>query len=318
MIKTVGVLGAGTMGCAVATAFAAGGYPVRVVEINTQRRKAIREEIAAQLDLYVENGLMAIGETTAAMQRLSCYSSYEEGLRDVDFLIENIPELLELKQTTFLRLDRICKPETIFASNTSGLKLSEIALHVSPQRRKRMLITQWMYPAHVVPIVEVTVYGGVSQEIVEEVETMYRNIGKRTIRILKEVPGLVVSRIDQVIAREAFHLVEDGVVSMKDVDAAVQYGVGFRLSAAGPCAVADLSGLDILGTTASHVLADTCVDPGLSKILGALLSEGKSGVKSGEGFYSYFDDNTEHYNKVYLSKLMQQLKLLNIESKTPI
>jgi 3-hydroxybutyryl-CoA dehydrogenase len=303
MIKTVGVIGAGTMGSAMAVLFAAGGSSVRVVETDNESCRSAQEGIQELIGLCDGNNIPGI---QTAMKRIS-FTTDMADLSDADFVIESIPELLEMKQAIFSRLDGICQETAIFASNTSSLKITDLSQLVSPARRSRMLITQWIHPGIVVPLVEITNYGGVSEETVRKVEKLYLGIGKRTIRVQREIQGLVASRINQAIYREAFSLIARGIVTREDMDAAFVYGTGLCMAAAGPCVAADMSGLDICLSNATRILPNLCSDASPSPLLGEYVACNRCGLKSGAGFYNYADRDRTECVRDYIRRLTRMI-----------
>ena len=143
----------------------------------------------------------------------------------------------------FKQLDEYCKKGAIFASNTSSLKLNEMSQDISEDRKKRIMVCHWYNPAHLMPIAELSFFGNMPEEIYKEVEKLYYNSGKQTVKILKDVPGLVANRIQQAIAREVFSLIEMGVAEPEDIDKALKFGPAFRYATSGQLEIADIGRL---------------------------------------------------------------------------
>lgn len=152
---------------------------------------------------------------------------------------------MELKQNLFQQLDKLCPNHTILASNTSSLPLEKIIAKLSPERKRRAMVCHWYNPAHLMPIAELSFFGNTSEAIYQEVATLYQSIGKQTVKVLKDVPGLVANRIQQAVAREVFSLIENEVAAAEDIDKALKFGPAFRYATTGQLEIADFGGLDI-------------------------------------------------------------------------
>jgi 3-hydroxybutyryl-CoA dehydrogenase len=225
-----------------------------------------------------------------------------------DYVIESAPEILEVKQKIFKELDALCRPYTVFATNTSSLPLSEMMSAVSPARRERMIVNHWFNPAHLIPLVELSYFGNMPEPIFREVESLYAKIKKQTIRIRKDVPGLVANRIMQGVAREVFSLVENEVAAPEDIDRALKFGPAFRYATTGQLEVTDFGGLDIWCVVGDNLLKAMDNSTSASPLLRTKVNEGKLGVKSGEGFYKYDRSEADDIKRKFMQRLIHQLK----------
>ncbi|KOA18130.1 putative 3-hydroxybutyryl-CoA dehydrogenase [Clostridium homopropionicum DSM 5847] len=308
MIKKIGILGAGTMGHGIAETFAMYGYNVNLFEVNDNVRNSVKEKINEDLQVLAEEELIEKNNIPEILDKIKLFSDLKLAVEDRDYVIEAVPEIMDLKQKIFKSLDEYCPKHTILASNTSSLKLDEMMENVSEERKKRMIVNHWYNPAHLMPIAEMSFFGNMPEEIYKEVEELYSSIGKQTVKVLKDVPGLVANRIQQGVAREVFSLIEMGVALPGDIDKALKFGPAFRYATTGQLEIADFGGLDIWCTVSDNLLSVMDNSKCANQLLRNKVQEGKLGIKSGEGFYNYSGPNIEEVKKKYLKKLIHQLK----------
>ncbi|MCX7781442.1 MAG: 3-hydroxyacyl-CoA dehydrogenase NAD-binding domain-containing protein [Negativicutes bacterium] len=308
MIKKIGVVGAGTMGHGIAETFALYGYDVKLYDTNaTVLTKAI-ELIKQELELLAEEQFISTEAIQPALDRITLCTDLREAVADRDYVIEAVPEIMELKQNLFKQLDGFCAPETIFASNTSSLPLKPMMELVSEKRKKRMMVCHWYNPGHLMPIVEMSFFGNMPPEVYKEVETLYQSIKKQTVKVLKDVPGLVANRIQQGVAREVFSIIEQGIAEPEDIDKALKFGPAFRYATTGQLEVADFGGLDIWCIVGDNLLKVMDNSQCANTLLRQKVKEGKLGIKTGEGFYKYAPEDIPEIRKKFMKKLIHQLK----------
>lgn len=308
MIRNIAVLGAGTMGHGIAETFAIFGYPVNLYETNEKMRNSVKDIIQAELDFAAENDLIKKSEIDGIINNINIYDDLKSAVENVDYVIEATPEIMELKQNLFKEIDGYCKKETIIASNTSSLALNEMMKYVREERKERMMVCHWYNPAHLMPISELSFFGNMKEETFKEVEELYNKIGKQTVKVLKDVPGLVANRIQQGVAREVFSLIEMGVASPEDIDKALKFGPAFRYATTGQLEVADMGGLDIWCTVGDNLLSVMDNKKEANPILREKVAEGKLGLKSGEGFFEYPTEKVNELKNYFNKKLIIQLK----------
>ncbi len=308
MIKNIAVLGAGTMGHGIAETFAMYGFSVNLYETSEKIRNSVMSIIKGELDFAAENELIDKSEVNGIINNIKLFSDLKSAVENADYVIEATPEILELKQNLFRELDGYCKKEAILASNTSSLALNEMMKLVSDERKKRMIVCHWYNPAHLMPIAELSFFGNMNEVTFKEVEALYSKIGKQTVKVLKDVPGLVANRIQQGIAREVFSLIEMGVASPKDIDKALKFGPAFRYATTGQLEVADMGGLDIWCTVGDNLLSVMDNRTEANPILRKKVEEGKLGLKSGEGFFEYTNEASQNFKNDFNKRLIIQLK----------
>lgn len=308
MIKNIAVLGAGTMGHGIAETFAMHGYPVNLYEVNENLRNTVKDIIKKELLFLAENDLIKNDEVDKILENITLYDDLKACVTDVDYVIEATPEIIELKQDLFKEIDGYCKKETIFASNTSSLALHEMMRDVSEDRKQKMMVCHWYNPAHLLPVAELSYFGNMSETVYKEVEELYEKSGKQTVKVLKDIPGLVANRIQQGIAREVFSLIEMGVATPADIDKALKFGPAFRYATAGQLEVADMGGLDIWCTVGDNLLSVMDNTKQANSILRQKVKEKKLGLKSGEGFFQYPQDKADEIKNEFNKRLIMQLK----------
>ena len=306
MIRNIAVIGAGTMGHGIAGCFARFGYFVKIYESFAQVRDTCKEKIRRQFLFFQKHGVM--DDVEAALERIDVYDNLEAAVKDADYVIEAIPENLELKQDLFDSLVRFCKKEAVFASNTSSLAFSKLTEKLSPEDQKRVMVCHWYNPPHLIPLVELSCFGNMPLEQYGEVEKLYHSIEKRPAKVLKDIPGLLANRIQQGVAREVFSLMEMGAAEAKDIDIALKFGPAFRYATTGQLEVADFGGLDIWSIVGDNLLSVMDHSTQASPLLKEKVQAGKLGFKSGEGFFSYPEDQREEILEKFYEKLFRQFQ----------
>ena len=280
-VKTVAVIGAGIMGRGIAHAAALGGYRTILEDLLPGALRKAQSEIRANLDKAVEIGKVSAGDASAAFSRLEYASSIEHAAREADLVIEAVPEELESKIEIFTLLDKICRPATIIASNTSSLSVTEIASVT--YRAKKCVGMHFFNPVHKMKLLEIVRALETDDDTLATAVEVGRRMGKEVV-VIKESPGFITSRINAMIGNEAFYMLEEGIASAADIDKALKLGLNHPM---GPFELVDLVGLD----TRLHILEY------LHKTLGEkfrpcpllvqYVKSGRLGRKSGRGVFDY-------------------------------
>lgn len=306
MIQKIAVIGAGTMGHGIAHVFARHGYPVSLYESFEAVRGTVMEQIRGELAFMAEEGYIEADSIEDTLNHISLYSELEPAVVDADFVIEAIPERLELKRELFAQLDRLCPARTVFASNTSSLPLGEMIRDLPPARKARAMVCHWYNPPHLIPIAELSCFGNMDPMLFQEVYDLHVKAGKRPIKVLQDIPGLIANRLLHAMAREAFHLVEIGAASPEDVDAALKFGPGFRGATTGILEAADMGGLDVWCACEDNLFSQLDSSPNACACLREKVGQGDLGLKSGKGFFPY--PNREAVKREFEKRLLIQLK----------
>jgi 3-hydroxybutyryl-CoA dehydrogenase len=290
-IKTVAVIGAGIMGRGIAHVAALGGYRTVLEDLIPAALRKAEDDIRRNLDRAVELKKISAEEASAALNRVEYAGSVEEAAREADLVIEAVPEEMESKIEIFTLLDKICRPGTILASNTSSLSITEIA--GVTYRAEKCVGMHFFNPVHKMRLIEVVRAQGTDEETVAAAVTVGRRMGKEVV-VIKESPGFITSRINALIGNEAFHMLQEGIASAEDIDKALKLGLNHPM---GPFELVDLVGLD----TRLHILEYLHRTLGEKYRPAALLVEyvnaGRLGRKSGRGVYDYSNSLIAGRNK---------------------
>ncbi len=297
--RRVLVVGGGTMGVDIAASFVAGGWDATIVNPQDARFATIQarfQDALARLNCETSRPL-------ALVRGLS-----EVPWAEIDLVIEAVPEVLSLKQQIFAELERLAKPGTPLCSNSSALPISAIGKGLKTQHR--MVGTHYFMPAHLVPAVEVVCSDQTDTAVADQVSEMMRSVGKVPIRVKKDLPGFLINRLQHAVSREALKLVDQGITTPADIDAAVRFGFGFRYIAAGPCLQRDHAGLDVHHAAAQSIYPDLCNDSVPSEILSERVASGAIGMKAGRGFYDWTPETIAAEKKRYEALLLAASSLL--------
>ena len=280
-IKTIAVIGAGTMGRGIAHAAALGGYRTILEDILPNALRRAESEIRANLDKAVEIGKVSASDANAAFARLEYAGSVDEAARQADLVIEAVPEELESKIEIFTLLDKICRPTTVLASNTSSLSLTEIASVT--YRAKKIVGMHFFNPVHKMKLLEIVRALETDDDTLAAAVIVGRSMGKDVV-VIKESPGFVTSRINAMIGNEAFYMLQEGVATAEDIDKALKLGLNHPM---GPFELVDLVGLD----TRLHILEYLHKTLGEkfrpAPLLVQYVKAGRLGRKSGRGVFEY-------------------------------
>ena len=281
-VKKPFVVGAGIMGAGVGQLCAQQGLEVTVVDISDELIQKAEGKVKAGLARRVEKGKIAQEDMDSVLSRMN-WSTDLDIARECDFVLEAIYENLAVKQEVFRKLDSICAPETIFATNTTALSVSEIASATA--RPDKVVGMHFFNPPVIMRLVEVIRGDNTSEETIEITRKFAESLGKIPVTTAKEAPAGIVSRVLAGLLNEAAVVYADGVASPEDIDEAMKLGAGLPM---GPLALIDMIGLDIhlaKMETLYEKLNDERYKP--PEIIKKMVAEGKLGKKAGEGFYKY-------------------------------
>jgi len=294
------VVGGGTMGADVAVLLRRGGFAVTVLEQQAARRAVLHAHVAERL---APLGLQARAATLGLAASLD-----EVDWARTALVIECIPEQLALKQALFAELQRRSRPDCLLASNSSSFPISAIAHCLAGQQR--MYGLHFFMPAHLVPLVELVMGPGSEEAGAERLDAVMRACGQVPVRVRKDKPGFLANRLQHALAREAFALIDEGVATAEDVDAAVRFGFGFRFLAAGPVLQRDHAGLDVHCAAAATMYPDLSAAREPAAVLRDKVAAGRLGMKAGAGFYDWPEDRRRAERARYDRLLAEGLKLL--------
>lgn len=281
MIRSISILGTGTMGRGIAYLAAVAGYDTVIFDADPGALDAARTAVDSILRKGVEKGKLDEAGATQAASRLQIVPELEPAVSGADLIIEAVPESLELKKDLFAQADLFCGPDTILATNTSSISITRLASNV--ERRDRFVGMHFFNPPHLMKLVEIVRGERTSDETVEQVRAVAEAMGKTAI-LVRDSPGFATSRLGVAIGLEAIRMLEEGVASAQDIDRAMELGYNHPM---GPLRLTDLVGLDVRLGIAEY-LAETLgsrFEP--PQLLRDMVRSGKLGQKSGEGFYRW-------------------------------
>lgn len=307
-LDKIAVIGAGIMGHGIAQVCAQGGKQVTLVDVSPQVLENARQKIREGLRLLVDNGLAAAGDEVAALGRISFSADLAAGVKDADIVIEAIPEKIQLKKKLFAQLEAACGPKTIFASNTSGIPINKLA--ALTRRPDRVIGAHFYMPAHLVPLVEVIQGDATAEDVIVRTMELLTEIGKRPVRVRKDVPGFIGNRLQHALAREAMSLVEKGVATAEDIDTVVKTSLAIRLVFTGPLEQRDFNGLDTHMSIAEYLYPDLEDAKSPLAILRDKVTAGSLGLKTGEGFYDWRGQSAPAVINTKNQQLIDLLKFL--------
>lgn len=304
-VKTICNLGTGTMGSGIALTFALAGYQVNMYGRSEDSIKRGFERINNFLKGLLENGLVLEENIPDILSRIKGVTSLEEAAEGADFVIEAIAENLSAKREIFAKMEALCSPETIFATNTSGLSPTAIAEEL--EHKERFVVAHFWNPGHLLPLVEVVPGKYTSQETTQNTAKLLEMIGKKPVVLNREVLGFIGNRLQLAMLREAFFLLDSGVATKEAIDATVKYSLGRRLATTGPLESVDLGGLDVFYNISSYLFKDLCNSTEPFGIFKETVEKGNYGAKTGAGFYEWPEEALAKINKVRENNLMEWL-----------
>jgi len=300
------VIGCGTMGHSIALNAAWAGMQVKMYGVDTKDIQNGMSGVTNKLNTLLKNDLITKDQEDQILNRITGTDSLSKAVDGATFIIECIPEVLELKNDLFRKLDQMCGEEVILATNTSGLSPSRIALNL--KYPERTLATHFWNPAHLIPLVEVLRAEFTDDKTFNRAIDMLKFMNKKPIEVKKEVPGLVGNRLQFALFREAQYLLEQGIASKEDIDAAVTYSIGRRLPVTGPLLSADMGGLDVFASISDYLFKDLSNGDQSSANLKELVAQRHFGQKNGAGFYLWDEKFSEEMNHKREEQLIRFLK----------
>ncbi len=302
-VKTVAVIGAGTMGPGMSAVFASHGFDVRLADIQPEVLARAKTTVDGVYKTLIAGGLLLPAAADAG--RLRYTADVREALAGADFVVEAIPERLDLKQRFFAEAERIVTAGAILASNTSGIPITKLGEAVT--RPERVIGMHWSNPPHLIPVIEVIRGDRTSQAAVDATRSVVERLGMIPVVVRRDVPGFVENRILYAIMREALHLLEEGIATAEDIDTITRWGIGYKLAVIGPLELLDVAGLDIYHSVASYLNADLSRRGDVSPLITRKVEAGELGIKAGRGLYEYTPDR--------IATLMQRRMRLLVASR---
>ncbi len=280
-LKRIAVIGAGAMGTGIAYQAARFGLEVNLNDIKQEFIDRGMSKIKSMVKTGVDKGKIALKDAKTLLDSIHPILDVAEAVKDVDMVVEAIYENMEAKKELFKKMDAAARSDTIFASNTSSLSISEMATVTN--RPDKVVGTHFFNPVHAMKLVEIVVGEKTSEETINAAIAFSKQLDKTPVKV-KDSPGFIVNRILIPVLTEAVKIFQEGLASAEDIDTAMQLGANFP---AGPLQLADYVGLDIARATAETLERGfgACYAP--PKLLVEKVDKGELGMKSGKGFYEY-------------------------------
>ena len=307
-IKTVAIIGAGFIGPGIAQVFASQGFNVWMNDIKPEMFTQAAENLRVNLAQMAEAGVMSKDQVEAAIQRIHFTLDTREAVNPAQLVIEAVNENMPLKQRIFQQLDDLCPLETILATNTSVMSITEIASKAV--HRERIVGTHFWNPPYLIPLVEVVKGKDTSDQTMDVSYGVLKKAGKHPVKCLKDVPGFIANRLQHALWREAISIVENGIADAATVDEAIKNGFAVRLPVLGPLENADMVGLDLTFSIHDYILKHLEASPAPSKLLTDKIAKGELGFKSGRGFYNWtpqeMQKSREKLSKFLINRLKEQ------------
>jgi 3-hydroxybutyryl-CoA dehydrogenase len=301
-IKRVAVIGAGMMGHSIAQEFAQNGYDVVLVGRRPKKLDAALDQIEKNLMELAELAFIQSEDIKPALDRIEPTTSTAGGVAVADLIVEAIVEDLDQKRDLYTQVEAACPVSSIIASNTSSIMPGFLADTLNhPQR---FLVAHYFNPPHLMPLVEIVPGPQTDPAVTDKIYNFYKALGKNPIHCLKEAPGFIANRIQFVIWREAFNIVEKGIATPQEVDMAVKYSFGRRFGVAGPFEIYEHNdGYDLTLQCEKYMLPDMDTSQQHYRLLLEKVSKGELGAKSGKGFYDW----TESFTRAWRARMYQNL-----------
>jgi 3-hydroxybutyryl-CoA dehydrogenase len=279
------------MGHAIAQLFASKGYSVSLYDSDPQVLEEAPAKMRANFKTFLDLNLTTADDVERSLSRVSLCKSLEEGVSDVDVVIEAVRERLLVKQQIFSQLERCVPAEAVLCSNTSAISITLIAEAL--ERKERLVGSHFWNPPHIVPCVEVIKSRFTSDQAFESVYQLLKLIGKRPVKVLRDVPGFLGNRMQHALWREAMSLVEQGIATPDGIDEVVKSGFGLRMPFLGPLETADLAGLDLSREVHEDLFPHLENTAKPLSVLNDKVERGDLGAKTGRGFHDWPQEKLE-------------------------
>ena len=299
----VAVIGAGMMGHGLAQIFAACGHQVTLSDTSVEILARAVENVRENMMFLSDHGFGRKEDIDSITARIHTTTSLKEAASDALFIIEAVSENLGLKQKIFHEIETYCPRETILASNTSVISITEIA--EKTKWKNRVVGTHFWFPPYLMPLVEVVKGRETSDETMDLTHTFLKKAGKHPIKCLKDVPGFVANRLQHALWREAISIVENGIADAATVDEAIKHSFGIRLSVLGPLENADMAGLDLTLQIHNYILKHIENSPEPSLLLRGKVQAGDLGMKSSKGFHNWDSEREGQCRKQLMNHLIE-------------
>jgi 3-hydroxyacyl-CoA dehydrogenase len=302
-VKRAVVIGTGTMGPGMGAVLARAGIETALYDVSEEALEQAKEGVA-----LAEGVLDRLEAPRVDGGRLDFEGDLATALEGAEFVLEAVPEKLEIKHDVFRQFEQHVDGQTILASNTSGIPITKIAEVCG--HPERVVGMHWSNPPHLIPMIEVIPGEQTSADVVEQVRALIHSLGYYPV-VEKEVPGFVENRILYAILRECLDLVERGIIDSEGMDLCVRWGIGYKLAVIGPMELLDMAGLDIYESVASYLNKDLSTTGEVPSLITERTGAGRLGMKTGGGIYDYTPDEISAKRAERAAKLVAVRKALS-------
>jgi 3-hydroxybutyryl-CoA dehydrogenase len=307
--STVTIIGAGLMGPGIAACSTLSGHPTILVDKTPELALGGVNKTKQNLTQLLDNQLVDQGQVDSAQALLRTKTDLELAVADSFLVIEAVTENLALKQELFASIDRLTHPDVIITSNTSGLRITDIAKYA--KHPERMVTTHFWFPAHLVPLVEVVIGEKSDEAVAVRLHKLLLGWNKAPVIVKKDLPGQLANRILQAVIREAINIVQMGLATPEDVDTAIKMGMGIRFPVWGPLEHIDAVGLDLALSVQRDVLVGLDNEPVPPRYLQELVDQECLGYKTGKGFYDWHVKDMQELADRRDRFIIEALRILN-------
>ena len=298
IVCNVAVIGAGIMGPGIAQVFAQAGCPVKIIDIDKVALKQARERIESSVSAFKQAGIYGARKALQTLSNISFTADLAAAAREADFIVEAVGEDFRLKKALFKQVEKLAPPAAVIASNTSTFSIDDLAK--GSKRPGRYMLTHFVNPPNVIPLVEVARGVQTSDKTYDFTLALLKQAGKRPLILKKMIPGHLINNFNFAILSTALGFMGQGIASIEDIDRALTEALGPRYSIMGPFKTMDLLGLNIIWQSVTSFDPNAHNDPRI-KELKKLYQAGKLGMRTGAGFYDYggktYFDTLNHYNR---------------------
>jgi 3-hydroxybutyryl-CoA dehydrogenase/5-formyl-3-hydroxy-2-methylpyridine 4-carboxylate dehydrogenase len=303
-INRAAVIGTGTMGPGMGAVLERAGIAVALHDVSEEALERAKQGVE-----LARGVLERLGSDQGEGGEIRFETDLPSALEGADFVLEAVPEKLELKQEVFGEFEQHVADAAVLSSNTSGIPITKIAEGLD--HPERVIGMHWSNPPQLIPMIEVIPGERTSEEAIEAAKGLIDRIGYYPSLLRKEVPGFVENRVLYAIMRECLALVDEGVIDAEELDLNVKWGIGYKLAVIPPMQLLDVAGLDIYESVANYLNSDLSTQSGVSETITKLTGEGKLGLKTGGGLFQYSEDQLAELPKRRAAALVALRKTLD-------
>lgn len=300
------IIGAGTMGRGIAEVFSTKGINTTLYDAFPEQLDKAKALIRSDMNYLKDEGIINAQEVHNTETHITYEADLQKCASIADVVIESVFEDANAKRDVFMKLDKLCTPECLFCSNTSGANIFEIAKVSHPER---LVITHFFNPAYVMPLVEIVIDTVTSQKTQTIIKELLEYVGKKPSVINQYIPGFIVNRIASAIVREASYMITQGWTTGEDIDCAIRNTSGLRYAFEGPLALYDVVGWDLTTSISEEIQKSLCNDICKNQLGTEMIRKGELGIKSGKGIFDYSGIDIPAYMNERAHKIIKMTKV---------